>query len=123
MFDVCNCSTRVSNELGAGHPEAARLAVCVVLVMAVTEGILVGSVLILIRNVWGYAYSNEIEVVKYVASMLPILAASNFLDGLQCVLSGFFFFFFASLNFYDANRIKFLIETSSLKYNVWQVNV
>lgn len=122
MFNVCNCSTRVSNELGAGHPEAARLVVCVVLVMAVTEGILVGSVLILIRNVWGYAYSNEIEVVKYVASMLPILAASNFLDGLQCVLSGFFFFF-ASLNFYDANRIKFLIETSSLKYDVWQVNV
>lgn len=81
-------STRVSNELGAGHPDTARLAVCVVLVMAVTEGILVGSVLILIRNIWGYAYSNEIEVVKYVASMLPILAASNFLDGLQCVLSG-----------------------------------
>ncbi|KAJ4713474.1 Protein DETOXIFICATION [Melia azedarach] len=81
-------STRVSNELGAGHWEAARLAVCVVVVMAVTEGILVGSLLILIRNIWGYAYSSEIEVIKYVASMMPILAFSNFLDGLQCVLSG-----------------------------------
>jgi Na+-driven multidrug efflux pump len=82
-------STRVSNELGAGHPETARLAVCVVFVTAITEGILVGSVLILIRNIWGYAYSNEVEVIRYVAIMLPILAVSNFLDGLQCVLSGF----------------------------------
>ncbi|KAF8022560.1 hypothetical protein BT93_F0159 [Corymbia citriodora subsp. variegata] len=81
-------STRVSNELGAGKPQAARLAVYVVLSMAVTEGILVGIVLISIRNVWGYAYSDETEVVEYVAIMMPILAASNFLDGLQCVLSG-----------------------------------
>ncbi|XP_061343670.1 protein DETOXIFICATION 16-like isoform X2 [Gastrolobium bilobum] len=81
-------STRVSNELGAGHPHAARLAVRVVFVIAIIEGILVGTVTILIRNIWGYAYSNEVEVVKYVATMLPILATSNFLDGLQCVLSG-----------------------------------
>ncbi|KAI3409552.1 Protein DETOXIFICATION (Multidrug and toxic compound extrusion protein) [Psidium guajava] len=81
-------STRVSNELGAGKPLAARLAVYVVLSMAVTEGILVGIVLISIRNVWGYAYSDEAEVADYVAVMMPILAASNFLDGLQCVLSG-----------------------------------
>ncbi|GMN46328.1 hypothetical protein TIFTF001_015506 [Ficus carica] len=83
----CAVSTRVSNELGAGRPEAARLAVCVVMAMAITEGLLVGLVLILIRDIWGHAYSNEIEVVKYVAAMMPILAASNFLDGLQCVLS------------------------------------
>ncbi|XP_057762364.1 protein DETOXIFICATION 16-like [Arachis stenosperma] len=81
-------STRVSNELGAGNPRTARLAVCVVLVMAIIEGLIVGLVLILIRHVWGYAYSNEGEVVDYVAVMLPILATSNFLDGLQCVLSG-----------------------------------
>nr|XP_048329480.1 protein DETOXIFICATION 16-like isoform X2 [Ziziphus jujuba var. spinosa] len=81
-------STRVSNELGAGHPDAARLAVRVVLVMAIIEGLLVGLVLILIRNIWGYAFSNELEVIKYVAIMMPILAVSNFLDGLQCVLSG-----------------------------------
>ncbi|KAK7252282.1 hypothetical protein RIF29_36120 [Crotalaria pallida] len=81
-------STRVSNELGAGHPWAARLAVYVVLVMTIIEGTLVGTVMILIRNIWGYAYSNEVEVVEYVAIMLPILAASNMLEGLQCVLSG-----------------------------------
>lgn len=78
----------MSNELGAGHPRAARLAVGVVLGMAISEGILVGVIMLLIRNIWGHAYSNEVEVVRYVAIMMPILAASNFMDGLQCVLSG-----------------------------------
>jgi len=82
------CSTRVSNELGAAHPQLARLALYVVLAVAVIEGLVLGLVLILIRKVWGYAYSNETEVVKYIAIMMPLLATSNFLDGLQCVLSG-----------------------------------
>ncbi|XLT53055.1 hypothetical protein HN873_045659 [Arachis hypogaea] len=81
-------STRVSNELGAGNPWAARLAVRVVLVMAIIEGTLVATVMISIRNLWGYVYSNDVQVVRHVALMLPILAASIFLDGLQCVLSG-----------------------------------
>ena len=74
--------------MGAGHPQTAQLAVYVVFVMAITEGILVGVLLLLIRNIWGYAYSNEVEVVRYVAIMMPILATSNFFDGIQCVLSG-----------------------------------
>ncbi|OIW11936.1 hypothetical protein TanjilG_02143 [Lupinus angustifolius] len=81
-------STRISNELGAGNPKAARLAVFVVLAMTLIVAIIVGTVIILIRNVWGYAYSDEVEVVKYVAIMMPILATSNFLDSFQCVLSG-----------------------------------
>ncbi|KAK8939855.1 MATE efflux family protein 5 [Platanthera guangdongensis] len=81
-------STRVSNELGAGRAQAARLAVCVVVLLAIFESLMVGMILILVRNVWGYAYSNEDEVVKYVAIMLPILALSNVFDGIQSVLSG-----------------------------------
>ncbi|MED6195427.1 Protein DETOXIFICATION 16 [Stylosanthes scabra] len=48
-------STRVSNELGAGHPKAARLGVYFVFAMAMVEGIFVGAIMILIRNIWGYA--------------------------------------------------------------------
>ncbi|KAI3970194.1 hypothetical protein MKW92_015314 [Papaver armeniacum] len=81
-------STRVSNELGAGHPQAARLAVQVVFVLAVTEGVLIGTVLILVRHIWGNTFSNEKEVVDYVAFMQPILAVSNLFDGLQSALSG-----------------------------------
>ncbi|XP_048134187.1 protein DETOXIFICATION 16-like isoform X2 [Rhodamnia argentea] len=35
-------STRVSNELGAGRPRAARLSICVSLMMVATEGLLAG---------------------------------------------------------------------------------
>ncbi|CAN6244018.1 unnamed protein product [Urochloa humidicola] len=81
-------STRVSNELGAGRPEAARLATRVVVVLALAVGVSEGLAMVLVRNLWGYAYSNEEEVAKYVARMMPILAVSIVFDGLQCVLSG-----------------------------------
>ncbi|XP_072984964.1 protein DETOXIFICATION 16-like [Typha latifolia] len=81
-------STRVSNELGAGRGQAARLAVRVVLFLAIAEGLIVGLALILLRRVWGYAYSNEEEVVKYVTIMLSILAISHIFNGFQSVLSG-----------------------------------
>ncbi|KAJ0267250.1 Protein DETOXIFICATION 16 [Hirschfeldia incana] len=81
-------STRVSNELGAGNPRVAKLAVRVVICIAIAESIVIGLVLIVIRNIWGMAYSSEPEVVTYVASLMPVLALGNFLDSLQCVLSG-----------------------------------
>ncbi|XP_024641586.1 protein DETOXIFICATION 16 isoform X2 [Medicago truncatula] len=81
-------SVRVSNELGAGNARAARLAVCVVVVIVVTQAILVGTVMILLRNIWGYAYTSKVEVVKQIAIMLPILAAGNLIDALQSVLAG-----------------------------------
>uniref|UniRef100_A0A452ZNC9 Protein DETOXIFICATION n=2 Tax=Aegilops tauschii subsp. strangulata TaxID=200361 RepID=A0A452ZNC9_AEGTS len=81
-------STRVSNELGAGRPAAARLAARVVMLLALAVGASEGLVMLLVRDVWGYAYSNEAEVAAYVARMMPILAMSVVFDGLQCVLSG-----------------------------------
>ncbi|KAA3459746.1 protein DETOXIFICATION 16-like isoform X2 [Gossypium australe] len=76
-------SIRVSNELGAEDPKGARLAVRVVLVLGVSQGILVGLALVLMRNVLGYAYSNDASVIRYVSTMVPILAASNIIDGVQ----------------------------------------
>lgn len=56
------CSTRVSNELGAGNPQAARVAVGAVTVLSVAEAGVVSSALYCSRHVLGYAYSNEKEV-------------------------------------------------------------
>ncbi|VAH47116.1 unnamed protein product [Triticum turgidum subsp. durum] len=81
-------STRVSNELGAGRPEAARLATHVIMVLGLVSSVSVGLAIILVRNLWGYAYSNEKEVVEYIARMMPILAVTFLFDDLQCVLSG-----------------------------------
>lgn len=81
-------STRVSNELGAGHPEAACLAARVVICMAIAEGILVGLLMILLRHVWAHIFSYDKEVVRHVAATMPVLAAACFLDAIQSVLSG-----------------------------------
>lgn len=64
------------------------LAVRVMTVIAISEGTTVALLTILLRNVWGKLYSNEDQVIKYVANMMPLLALSDFLDGFQCVLSG-----------------------------------
>ncbi|KAM7277495.1 hypothetical protein ACFE04_019361 [Oxalis oulophora] len=81
-------STRVSNELGAGNSRGAKLALRVMITIAIIEGPVIGISTILVRNVWGKLYSNEPEVINYVAKIMPLLALSNFLDGFQCVLSG-----------------------------------
>uniref|UniRef100_M8BRR5 Protein DETOXIFICATION n=1 Tax=Aegilops tauschii TaxID=37682 RepID=M8BRR5_AEGTA len=37
---------------------------------------------------WGYVYSNEEEVVAYIARMIPVLAMSFFMDGIHTSLAG-----------------------------------
>ncbi|KAK1682638.1 hypothetical protein QYE76_043486 [Lolium multiflorum] len=81
-------STRVSNELGAGQPQAARLATRVTMVLGLVAGVSLGLVMILVRNIWGYAYSNEKEVVENISRMMPILGMAFVFDDMQCVLSG-----------------------------------
>lgn len=83
-----SCSVRVSNELGADRPHAARMAVRVAAALALAEGLIVGLVIIMVRNVWGKVYSNEKEVVRHVAALMPLLALGHLVDGFQSVLSG-----------------------------------
>lgn len=97
-------SIRVSNELGAGRAKIARLAVCAALFMVVIEGIIAATAMTLGHHVWGYCYSSEERVVKYVGQMLMLISVSHFFDGIQSVLSGFSFFF---LSFFSTIKNKF----------------
>ncbi|XP_008446676.1 protein DETOXIFICATION 12-like [Cucumis melo] len=81
-------STRVSNELGAGNPQAARRATRVVLFLAILETLILSTTLFALRHIFGYTFSNEKDVVDYVASMAPLICISVLLDGIQGVLSG-----------------------------------
>jgi MATE family multidrug resistance protein len=58
------------------------------MVLGLVAGVSLGLVMILVRNVWGYAYSNEKEVVEYISRMMPILGMAFVFDDMQCVLSG-----------------------------------
>ncbi|KAM7487693.1 hypothetical protein LguiB_025177 [Lonicera macranthoides] len=81
-------STRVSNELGAGNPQGARLAVFVVMFLAVTEAVVVSGSLFVSRHIFGYMFSNGKEVVDYIMDMAPLVCLSVVMDSLQGVLSG-----------------------------------
>ncbi|RDY01668.1 Protein DETOXIFICATION 12, partial [Mucuna pruriens] len=81
-------STRVSNELGAGNPHAARVAVLVAMFFAVMETAVVSGTLFACRHVFGYIFSNEKEVVDYVTIMVPLISLSVILDSIQGVLAG-----------------------------------
>ncbi|KAF9683950.1 hypothetical protein SADUNF_Sadunf04G0067100 [Salix dunnii] len=81
-------STRVSNELGAGNPQLARMAVLVALFLAATESVIVSSGLFLSRQVLGYSYSNDRQVVHYISVMTPLICLSFIMDSFQAVLSG-----------------------------------
>lgn len=67
---------------------AAKVAVKVVVVLGLAEGIGLGILLISLRNVWGFLFTNELQVVEYLSAIMPILAISNFMDAIQGVLSG-----------------------------------
>ncbi|KAL8120782.1 hypothetical protein AgCh_017824 [Apium graveolens] len=81
-------STRVSNELGAGNPQGARVAVFVVVIMALSGATIISGTIFVCRNVYGYTFSNEKEVIVYVTDMAPLICLSIIMDNLQGVLSG-----------------------------------
>ncbi|KAI3500166.1 hypothetical protein L1887_35983 [Cichorium endivia] len=81
-------STRISNELGAGNPEAAKTALLAVSALGVVEVIIATATLFSSRSILGYAFGNERELVDYVKDIVPLLCFTIFADTIQNVLSG-----------------------------------
>ncbi|KAK8916566.1 MATE efflux family protein LAL5 [Platanthera zijinensis] len=81
-------STRISNELGAENPKAAKLVALIASLTSVVEGVIMGVALIVGRSFWGHAFSTEVEVINAIAIMMPWIALSHCIDGFQCILLG-----------------------------------
>ncbi|VVA98344.1 unnamed protein product [Arabis nemorensis] len=81
-------STRISNELGAGNPEVAKLAVFAGVFLWFIEATICCTLLFIFRDVFGYAFSNSKEVVDYVTELSPLLCLSFIVDGFAAVLGG-----------------------------------
>ncbi|KAL0378036.1 UNVERIFIED_CONTAM: protein DETOXIFICATION 14 [Sesamum radiatum] len=81
-------STRVSNELGAGRPDRARASVWAANVLSIGEAIVACTILLGCRNLLGYAFSNEKEVVDHLREMTPFVCLLLAMDCIQAVLSG-----------------------------------
>ncbi|KAG0580689.1 hypothetical protein KC19_4G191800 [Ceratodon purpureus] len=81
-------SVRVSNELGAGKPHAARSVVAVSLVLGLVNGSIMASLIYSLRNVWGWGFTNDAEVVQQVAHIVPYLSGLAIIYAIQAILSG-----------------------------------
>uniref|UniRef100_A0A453JLC2 Protein DETOXIFICATION n=2 Tax=Aegilops tauschii TaxID=37682 RepID=A0A453JLC2_AEGTS len=81
-------SIRVGNELGAGHPKVARLSVLVVVTASIAFSILATIVVMALKYPLSTLYTSSTTVIEAVIALMPLLAISIFLNGIQPILSG-----------------------------------
>ncbi|KAF2304972.1 hypothetical protein GH714_000814 [Hevea brasiliensis] len=81
-------NVRVSNELGAGHPKSASLAVAIVTLSSPVISLIIAILVLLLRNYLSYIFTSSTTVAEAVADLSPYLALSILLNGIQPVLSG-----------------------------------
>ncbi|XP_043697959.1 protein DETOXIFICATION 40-like isoform X2 [Telopea speciosissima] len=81
-------SVRVSNELGAGNPRSAAFSVIIVTLLSFTIAVIIAVVILLLRHVISYAFTDGEVVANAVSELCPLLAITLILNGIQPVLTG-----------------------------------
>uniref|UniRef100_A0A5B7AI07 Protein DETOXIFICATION n=1 Tax=Davidia involucrata TaxID=16924 RepID=A0A5B7AI07_DAVIN len=81
-------SVRVGNELGAGHPKAAAFSVVMVTSISFIISVIVAIIVLLLRDVISYAFTEGETVANAVSDLCPLLGITLILNGVQPVLSG-----------------------------------
>lgn len=82
------CSVRVSNELGAGNPKAAKFSITVNVLTSAVIGLIISATILATRKEFPRLFTNEQHVIKETSKLGYILAAIIFLNGIQPVLLG-----------------------------------
>lgn len=82
------CSVRVSNELGAGNPRAAKFSVIVVSITTILIGVVCSALVFATKDSFPYLFTNSDAVAKETTRLSILLALTVLLNGLQPVLSG-----------------------------------
>ncbi|KAJ0966630.1 hypothetical protein J5N97_023547 [Dioscorea zingiberensis] len=81
-------SVRVSNELGSGHPRAAKYSVIIVVLQSLAFGILSMIIILAARNYFAVIFTSDRELQKAVAHIAYLLAVTMVLNSIQPVISG-----------------------------------
>lgn len=81
-------SVRISNELGAGNPKSAAFSVVIVNVVSFVIAVAEAIVILSLRDVISYAFTEGEAVAMAVSELCPYLAVTLVLNGIQPVLSG-----------------------------------
>ncbi|KAJ6561192.1 MATE efflux family protein [Mycena vulgaris] len=75
-------STRVGNLIGSRSPVGAKYAAHASAVVSVVVGLVVMILMMATKDVYGYLFSDDIDVVKLVALVMPLVASFQVADGL-----------------------------------------
>ncbi|XP_075106465.1 protein DETOXIFICATION 40-like [Nicotiana tabacum] len=81
-------SVRVSNELGAAHPKSAAFSVFVVTFISFLIAVVEAIIVLCLRNVISYAFTEGETVANAVSDLCPFLAVTLILSGVQPIFSG-----------------------------------
>ncbi|KAK3021791.1 hypothetical protein RJ639_045113 [Escallonia herrerae] len=81
-------SVRVSNELGAGRPKAAKFSVVVVVVISILFGIMFTAGVVAAKGYFPKLFSGKPEVIRETSKLGYFLAATILLNSIQPVLHG-----------------------------------
>ncbi|KAJ6390808.1 hypothetical protein OIU77_024926 [Salix suchowensis] len=81
-------SVRVSNELGSGHPRAAKYCVIVTCVESLLIGILCALIILATKNQFAVIFTASKEMRKAVAKLAYLLGITMILNSIQPVISG-----------------------------------
>ncbi|KAK6946200.1 Multi antimicrobial extrusion protein [Dillenia turbinata] len=81
-------SVRVSNELGAGNPKAAKFSIVVTVITSIFFGIFFTAAILATRKVFPKIFTAKPEVIKETSKLGYFLAATIVLNSIQPVLHG-----------------------------------
>ncbi|XP_048468299.1 multidrug and toxin extrusion protein 1-like [Rhincodon typus] len=81
-------AVHVGNALGAGNPEKAKNVAKAALWCVGFLALVIFAVLEAIKDVIGYVFTNDEEIIQLVEKVLPIVATNQLFDALVCVNGG-----------------------------------
>nr|GEX08558.1 protein DETOXIFICATION 29-like [Tanacetum cinerariifolium] len=81
-------SVRVSNELGAAHPRAAKFSIVVVVAFSIVVGAILSLLLVIFRHQYPALFADSLEVQEAVYTLTPLLALCLVINNIQPALSG-----------------------------------
>uniref|UniRef100_A0A2C9UH35 Protein DETOXIFICATION n=2 Tax=Manihot esculenta TaxID=3983 RepID=A0A2C9UH35_MANES len=81
-------SVRVSKELGAGHPKAAKFSMVVAVLTSIIIGVIFTALVLVTKDDYPKVFTGKPVVMKEASNLCYFLAATIFLNSIQPVLHG-----------------------------------
>ncbi|RZB93882.1 Protein DETOXIFICATION 34 isoform B [Glycine soja] len=81
-------SVRVSNELGSGHPRAAKYSVIVTIIESLVIGLICAAIILITKDHFAIIFTESKEMIKAVSKLAGLLGLTMILNSVQPVISG-----------------------------------